>query len=116
MDCPTQGQAYFGQDGQYQGNQPAYRDNRDGTTTDLNTGLIWQKKPDFKAYGFRDAKGYAEDLSLGGHDDWRLPTIKELFSIADFNGNQHTETLYIDTRYFDYIKPLDSGEDRKSVG
>ena len=33
----------FGEDADYLGRAPAYRDNRDGTVTDLVTGLIWQK-------------------------------------------------------------------------
>ncbi len=42
---PGPGQPYFGQDAQYDGNQPRYRDNGDGTVTDLNTGLMWQADP-----------------------------------------------------------------------
>ncbi len=33
---PGRSDAFFG----YSGNQPAYRDNDDGTVTDLNTGLM----------------------------------------------------------------------------
>jgi len=44
---PERGQPFCGQDAQYQGFLPAYRDNGDGTTADLNTGLMWQKTPDF---------------------------------------------------------------------
>ncbi len=46
IPCPQPGQPFYGQDAQYQGNQPAYRDNHDGTVSDLNTGLMWQKTPD----------------------------------------------------------------------
>jgi len=87
---PKQGQAFYGQDAQYAGNTPAYRDNGDGTITDLNTGLMWQKTPDSGTRSWEDAKEYAQSLSLAGREDWRLPTIKELFSIADFRGNMHT--------------------------
>ncbi len=41
--CPQPGEAFYGQDASYQGNQPAYQDNDDGTVTDLNTGLMWQQ-------------------------------------------------------------------------
>jgi hypothetical protein len=41
--CPTAGQPFYGQDAQQQGNQPSYRDNDDGTITDLVTGLTWGK-------------------------------------------------------------------------
>ena len=103
--CPKQGEDYYGQDAHYQGAQPAYRDNQDGTVTDLNTGLMWQKTPDFVKRTMTEAEQYAGSLSLAGHDDWRLPTIKELFSIADFRGNMNTMTPYIDTKHFDFEYP-----------
>jgi hypothetical protein len=40
---PTTGSAFYGQDAQYAGVQAQYRDNRDGTVSDLNTGLMWVK-------------------------------------------------------------------------
>jgi hypothetical protein len=98
-------QPFFGQDAQYQGNTPAYRDHGDGTITDLVTGLTWQKTPDFVTRTWEDARRYASSLALGSHQDWRLPAIKELFSIADFRGNMHTRTPYIDTKYFDFQYP-----------
>ena len=48
IQYPKTGQAFFGQDAQYNGVQPAYKDNRDGTITDLNTGLMWQSDPGSK--------------------------------------------------------------------
>ncbi len=39
--APKPGQPFFGQDGFYDGPQPSYHDNGDGTVTDLNTGLMW---------------------------------------------------------------------------
>ncbi|MCP4149931.1 MAG: DUF1566 domain-containing protein, partial [bacterium] len=96
---------FYGQDAQLETNSPSYRNNGDGTVTDLNTGLMWQKTPDFVKRNAGDAGLYANSLVLGGFDDWRVPTIKELFSIAHFNGNIHTKTPYIDTRYFDFQYP-----------
>jgi hypothetical protein len=103
--CPKRGRPFFGQDAQYEGNQAAYRDNGDGTITDLNTGLMWQKTPDFRTRSWMDAGKYAQTLRLAGYHDWRLPTIKELFSLADFRGNIRTRTPYIDARYFDFRYP-----------
>lgn len=111
VPCPEPGEDWFGQDAQYQGNLPAYRDNGDGTITDLITGLMWQKTPDFRRYTFTQAPNHAFALTLGGHTDWRLPTIRELFSIADFNGNMHSETPYLDTRFFDFQYPMDGQRD-----
>ena len=45
---PRPGEAFYGQDAFYQGPQPRYRDNGDGTISDLNTGLMWQKTPNLR--------------------------------------------------------------------
>jgi len=103
---PKKGQSFFGQDANHVSNPPAYRNNGDGTVTDLNTGLMWQKTPDFVKRYQTDAEKYADNLKLAGYDDWRVPSIKELFSIADFRGNMRTQTPYIDTRYFDFRYPI----------
>ncbi|MCZ6794290.1 MAG: DUF1566 domain-containing protein [Planctomycetota bacterium] len=29
---------------------------------------------------------YCENVELAGHDDWRLPNVRELESIADYGG------------------------------
>ena len=102
---PKPGQAFYGQDAQYQGRAFDFRDNGDGTVTDRNTGLMWQKTPDFVKRTLDEALRYAKSLKLAGHGDWRVPTIKELFSIADFRGNIRTRTPYIDTEVFAFKYP-----------
>lgn len=85
MDCPVEGEALFGQDARYDGHQPSYVDNGDGTVTDLRTGLMWQQTPGPKMTWEQAASG-AETLTLAGHDDWRLPSIKEMYSLILFDG------------------------------
>ena len=41
ISCPNPGQRYYGQDANYKGVQPSYRNNGDGTVSDLVTGLMW---------------------------------------------------------------------------
>ena len=103
--CQKEGDDFYGQDAHYQGLQPSYKDSGNSTVIDINTGLTWQKTPDFVKRTMSEAENYAESLALAGYDDWRLPTIKELFSIADFRGNMKTMTPYINTDYFDFTYP-----------
>ena len=49
-----------------------------------------------------EAEDYAARLRLGDHDDWRVPSIKELISLVDANGVMHRpRRAYFDERYFD---------------
>jgi quinol monooxygenase YgiN len=87
-----------GQDGEKQAGEawptPRFSDNRDGTVTDNLTGLVWLQDAD--RFGevtwdaaLTNAKGLASgrrglmDGSVAG--DWRLPTIRELFSLIDYD-------------------------------
>lgn len=107
ITCPKVGVAFYGQDAQYLGNKPAYKDNGDGTITDLNTGLIWQKDPGEKMT-YNEAVSKADSFILAGYDDWRLPTIKELYSLILFSGVDPPVEMtsssnlepFIDTNYF----------------
>ena len=53
-----------------------------GTVTDKKTGLVWQQADNATTYSRDDARVYCEGLSLNGVG-WRLPTAKELVSLAD---------------------------------
>jgi hypothetical protein len=100
---PQTGEPFYGQDAQYQGIQFAYQDNGDGTITDLNTGLMWQQMPAlYDKSRFTDALAGADTFSLAGYNDWRLPSLKELYSLIDFRGSSFTFTPYIDTSYLGF--------------
>ena len=75
-----------GEDADYVINPLSFKDNGDGTVTDNNTGLMWQKA-DGGEMTYDRAKTYADTLTLGGYTDWRLPTAIELFSLHVFDAN-----------------------------
>ncbi len=104
------GDALYGQDAHYLAGAPmSYRDNGDGTVSDLNTGLMWQMVPVKEGFNWQGAKDYCESLELGGYDDWRMPTAKELYSISDFNRGWP----YINTDYFELVDTQRVGKDEQ---
>jgi len=106
ISCPQPGDSFYGQDAQYNGIQFAYQDNGDGTVTDLNTGLIWQQFLFDDKYTYDDALAAADTFSLNGYNDWKLPGIKEIYSLIDFRGvtgmSANESTPYLDTNYFEF--------------
>lgn len=58
-----------------------FTDNGDGTITDNYTGLVWQKIQSPNTYTWEEALNYAGSFSLAGKTNWRIPNIKELFSL-----------------------------------
>ena len=106
--------SFPGQDGAVAGNPPSYRDNGDGTVTDHVTGLMWQKGFTFSSWA--EAEAVARAAKTGGYGDWRVPTIKELYSLTVFTGNQGrgrpSDTVpprdakaFLETDVFDFSYP-----------
>jgi hypothetical protein len=81
----TCGTSFAGQDAEYTGNAPAYQVNGDGTVTDIVTGLMWQQDPGPKT-NYDSAIAGVNGFNLAGYTDWRVPTIKELYSLIVFTG------------------------------
>jgi hypothetical protein len=120
VTCPQN--SFVGQDAQYTGNAPSYTLSADGLTVNDNvTSLIWQRSPDTNNDGILNksdkltmsqAQGLPTKLNasnFGGYNDWRLPTIKELFSLIDFRGTDPSGASgsaalipFIDTTYFQF--------------
>ncbi len=86
ISAPAPGQAYFGQDAHYRSNTPSYADNGDGTISDLVTGLMWQRSMGAKMT-MQEARRKAGQADLGGHEDFRIPTVTDLYSLILFTGH-----------------------------
>ncbi len=65
-----------------------FTDNGDGTVTDNATGLMWPKDLAGAGVGglggftWQQALDFAEGSDFAGYEDWRLPNIAELRSLA----------------------------------
>ena len=85
--CPKPGDNFYGQDANYSINPPDLTDNEDGTVTDNLTGLMWEQKTtetEQNSYTtYSEAASYCEDLSLGGNNDWRVPTRREFSTLLN---------------------------------
>ncbi len=121
---PKPGQPFYGQDAQFHNNPASYTFGIEGLTIHDNvTGLTWQRSPDTDGDGSitrRDklTLGQAQALpaklnaaKFGGFDDWRLPTIKELYSLFDARGTDPSGpggndtsklTPFINTTFFKF--------------
>ena len=84
-----------GQDGALQkGTARSYTSNADGTITDNSTGLVWEKLTSdatihdvINLYTWAQAFQKVADLNtaiFAGHNDWRLPNVNELQTLADY--------------------------------
>jgi len=99
ISAPSAGAAFYGQDAQYAGNQASYTVSADGLTVrDEVTGLTWTQSADWTGDGtmdvndkmtYDDAQTFVDALnaqSYGGFSDWRVPSIKQLYSLIDYRG------------------------------
>ena len=98
-----------GQDGELQkGITRSYTDNNDGTITDNGTGLVWEKlnndgsihdRDDLYTWGeaFAIKVATLNSTNFAGHNDWRLPNINELQSLANYG--VATVNLAVDTPF-----------------
>jgi hypothetical protein len=74
-----------------------------GLVRDGITQRVWQRDgagtrtgctgPEGRTCTFAEARTYCEDLVLGGFDDFRLPTAKEMDSLVDFTVSPMGPTL-----------------------
>jgi hypothetical protein len=88
----------FGEDSDYGPNVHSYTDLGNGIVRDNVTGLEWQQLTAPGSYSREEAIDYCNGLTLGEHNDWRLPTIKELSILVDSSISSPGPT--INTEFF----------------
>jgi len=62
-----------------------YKQPGERVVNDNTTNLFWHPYQIVEGKTWQEALTYCDSLVYGGYDDWRLPTINDLISIADFN-------------------------------
>lgn len=65
---------------------------------DYTTELMWQKSSSPNKMTYQDAQAYIIKLNqerIGGHSDWRLPTVNELLSLMTQNSQFTDKGVYI---------------------
>ena len=70
-----------------------FADNGDGTVTDKATGLMWAQADSGKGLDWQEALAWVQEMNAQnylGHNDWRLPDVKELQSIIDYTRSPDT--------------------------
>lgn len=63
--------------------EPRFTDHGDGTATDNLTGLMWTTNAAIQDT-WANALNICNEMTVGGYDDWHLPTVLELESLVDF--------------------------------
>jgi hypothetical protein len=75
------------------------------TVTDNQTHLVWQRNVPSTTINYAAAKAYCVDpalaTSLGG-SGWRLPTAKELLTLADYSRTTGVDPAVFPTTVFGY--------------
>jgi len=99
-----------GLDGELQtGRARAYVDNGDGTITDTQTGLMWEKlaadgsihdKNNQYSWAYTFASKLAalnDGGGFAGHTDWRVPNVNELQTLVDYGRSNPAVSAAFDT-------------------
>jgi Protein of unknown function (DUF1566) len=82
------------------------------TVLDRTTGLEWSRENvPGGTMNWKAAQEACAKLSLGGHSDWRLPTIRELLTLVDYerhNPSIDIEAFKCESSYYWTSTPLHS--------
>lgn len=73
-----------------------FRDNGDGKVTDSVTGLMREKASSPDGVTWPEDQAQIEAMTLGGHEDRRMPTVDELLTLVDFGwADSATDPVFV---------------------
>lgn len=78
----TQAPSYFGRNERYQRIEPG---NGEAVVFDRLTRTLWEPRHQGREFTEEEAVRHCMDLRWGGIEDWRLPGVKELFGVMDWD-------------------------------
>ena len=93
------------------------RDNENKIVTDSRNHLIWQDGEVIVERYYTEAQEYCDGLIFAGYSDWRLPTIRELYSIVDpyRNSEPYIYRTFFNSKNGDYTSSDSSGNSLWSI-
>jgi len=83
--------------------QPEVVDLGNGILQETASGRMWQKERSRSFKSLEEAREYVKKLRLGGFDDWRLPTIYELYDLHylfDLHKADHLPPIRMEGNYW----------------
>jgi len=81
-----------------------FKDNGNGTITDVITGLMWESKPSIKKMNWYEAMDYAKNFRLAGYSDWRLPTEPEYHKLIE-HSDRTNKAVWLNVNGFRNVLP-----------
>jgi len=89
-----------------------FKDNKDGTISDLATGLMWQQSDSQKAMSWENSLSWLQQNNSENYlnySDWRLPSAKEIQSIVDYSRSPQSTSSAAINPLFEVTQIKDEG-------
>ncbi len=91
------------------------RDDNLSVVTDTSTNLMWQDDLNVNNKIWEEAIKYCEDLTLANYNNWRLPNIRELFTLIDFKQEKGRSLSFENIKDSKYLSSTTKANSNESV-